>query len=102
MKREQTPEDKACRAIMKVAIAMLKIDGYGYLAGKHLACGGWLDVYTYEPLETIVFGVQRVAEAIKPFLVEGASDVWEWRCFAQDGYAEFWSDGSAMKEEFEA
>ena len=84
---------------MKVAIAMLKLDGYGYLAGKHLSAGGWLDVYTYEPLETLVFGVQRVIAAIKPFLVEGLNDVWEWRCFAEDGYAEFWSDGSAIKEE---
>tara|TARA_R110000822_G_scaffold17178_5_gene57956 strand:+ start:870 stop:1163 length:294 start_codon:yes stop_codon:yes gene_type:complete len=64
------------------------------IEGQHLLePGGWLDFYTYEPIESGKAELRKVIEALKSLAGEGDMP-WEFRLMASDGMITTNADGS--------
>lgn len=89
-----------CPLTMIAAAALASISGIVNIGdatpGRRPDGGGWLDVYTYEPLRKLVEVVDHVVDAISEFPMY---ERWEWRLFGRDGSLDCWMDGSEMDED---
>ena len=84
---------KMQRKKMKAAIKLIRAFCDLTEGKHHLAPDGWIDVYTYEPLE---YGKGQLLNVINALLcVADRSELqWEFRLFASDGMITTLADGS--------
>lgn len=85
------------RALIQASKYLLEVctDSTAYVCGQSLDKGGWLDIYTHEPLDRLKKGVREIVGIIEPYQTEETRD-WEWRLFSREGGVVCYSDGREL------